>query len=356
MAELVDFYFIREWVRVVFSNGSGGDSLFVYGNSELLARKDGSGNKYYYHPDHLGSTTVITKQDGSLDERISYLPYGLPRQTSQELYQYTGQEWESDFGFYDYDARQYNPTIMRFMQADKTIPNPYYPQALNRYSDTFNNPLKYSDPNGNNPVLVAYGIGSWVGLFKYINHQLETGGGWNENEARTASYTEGATWAGTTAVLGGIFAVSGKITEGLLGTEGTVGVGGTKATPTSANLATSDANTIIKVYNKGAKNSDITVIGRTADNYVNKAESLGGNYLDIDSKVYSELQASGREWEVNKAFLDNAMKNGNEIVITSDPSKVIDTIKSGGELKTPFEKEVGYLIQKGYKKITVKTT
>jgi hypothetical protein len=52
----------------------------------MLAQKDSYGKKTYYHPDHLGSTTVISKQDGTLDERISYLPYGKPRLTSVELY------------------------------------------------------------------------------------------------------------------------------------------------------------------------------------------------------------------------------------------------------------------------------
>ncbi|MBD3389214.1 MAG: hypothetical protein GF416_08975 [Candidatus Altiarchaeales archaeon] len=103
---------------------------------------------YYYHPDHLGSTVVVSDSDGNLEERISYQPYGLPRQDSEELYQFTSQEWQSDLGFYDYGARQYNPTLRRFMQPDNIIPDYYNPQSLNRYSYVVNNPLLYVDPTG----------------------------------------------------------------------------------------------------------------------------------------------------------------------------------------------------------------
>ena len=52
-----------------------------------------SGDVTYYHPDHIGSTTVTTNSSGELVERIMYLPYGSPRQTSEELYQFTSQEY-----------------------------------------------------------------------------------------------------------------------------------------------------------------------------------------------------------------------------------------------------------------------
>jgi hypothetical protein len=50
-------------------------------------------------------------------------------------------------------GRQYNPTLMRFMQPDPRIANPYNPQDLNRYSYVRNNPLKYTDPTGELPNL-----------------------------------------------------------------------------------------------------------------------------------------------------------------------------------------------------------
>ena len=37
------------------------------------------------------------------------------------------------------------------MQADSIIPDYYNPQSLNRYSYTYNNPIKYTDPGGETP-------------------------------------------------------------------------------------------------------------------------------------------------------------------------------------------------------------
>ena len=34
------------------------------------------GRQYFYHPDHLGSSTVITDGDGNVVQHIEYMPYG----------------------------------------------------------------------------------------------------------------------------------------------------------------------------------------------------------------------------------------------------------------------------------------
>lgn len=39
------------------------------------------------------------------------------------------------------------------MQPDTLVPEPKNPQALNRYAYTYNNPLKFVDPNGHEPEL-----------------------------------------------------------------------------------------------------------------------------------------------------------------------------------------------------------
>jgi hypothetical protein len=47
-----------------------------------------------------------------------------------------------------YNARYYSPTLGRFISADTVIPGSENPQALNRYSYSISNPLKYADPSG----------------------------------------------------------------------------------------------------------------------------------------------------------------------------------------------------------------
>jgi hypothetical protein len=47
-----------------------------------------------------------------------------------------------------YGARFYSPRLGRFVSADSIVPQPGEPQALNRYSYVYNNPVIYTDPSG----------------------------------------------------------------------------------------------------------------------------------------------------------------------------------------------------------------
>jgi RHS repeat-associated protein len=104
----------------------------------------------YYHTDHLGSSTVITKQDGTIAQETYYYPFGETRYNSGDAthYKYTGQEEDPETGLYYYGARYYDPIIGRFISADTIVPNFANPQSLNRYSYVENNPLRYIDPTG----------------------------------------------------------------------------------------------------------------------------------------------------------------------------------------------------------------
>jgi len=49
-------------------------------------------------------------------------------------------------------ARWYAPGVGRFVSPDSVVPRPSEPQAFNRYSYSFNSPLKFTDPNGHSPI------------------------------------------------------------------------------------------------------------------------------------------------------------------------------------------------------------
>ena len=77
-------------------------------------------------------------------------------------HKYTGQEEDAETGLYYYGARYYDPSIGRFISADTIVPNPSYPQSLNRYSYGYNNPIIYTDPNGHNPFVIGFIIGALI--------------------------------------------------------------------------------------------------------------------------------------------------------------------------------------------------
>ena len=64
-------------------------------------------------------------------------------------YTFTGQyDYMGDFGLMFFNARWVDPALGRFAQADSIVPGPGNPQAWDRYSYSFNNPVRYTDPSG----------------------------------------------------------------------------------------------------------------------------------------------------------------------------------------------------------------
>ncbi len=107
----------------------------------------------YMLTDHLGSTSLMTNASGVVISETRYTPWGEVRYqagTTSTGYTYTGQYSNTaDFGLMYYTARWYDPSLGRFAQADSIVPAGV--QGLDRYSYTFNNPLKYTDPSGHDP-------------------------------------------------------------------------------------------------------------------------------------------------------------------------------------------------------------
>ncbi|MBN2006649.1 MAG: RHS repeat-associated core domain-containing protein, partial [Anaerolineae bacterium] len=67
---------------------------------------------------------------------------------------FTGQREEAGIGLYDYGARFYSAALGRFISADTIVPG-IDSQALNRYTYVLNNPLRYRDPSGHDPMAGA---------------------------------------------------------------------------------------------------------------------------------------------------------------------------------------------------------
>jgi RHS repeat-associated protein len=133
------------------------------GSGVIAARVSGdpistNNGLFYYHTDHLGSTSILTRgSDNSIvaASKARYYPYGGFRTTptaTQTDRGFTGHRHNNlgsnDLGLIYMNARYFLPGIGRFVSADTIVPDPANPQSFNRYSYGYNNPVKYIDPSG----------------------------------------------------------------------------------------------------------------------------------------------------------------------------------------------------------------
>jgi RHS repeat-associated protein len=151
---ITTYYIGKHFEKQVDSAGAATKTSYYFANSERVAKRDSSGNVYYYHSDHLGGTNVLTDSAGNLVERIKYYPFGEIREGGNEKYSFTGKEKDKLSDLYYFEARYYNSEFKHFTQADTYKRNVYDPQELNKYAYVRNNPFKFIDPTGHEKVYV----------------------------------------------------------------------------------------------------------------------------------------------------------------------------------------------------------
>ena len=106
--------------------------------------------QFYYHPDHLGSSSYITNLDGEVAQHIEYVPFGEVfveerNNTWNTPYLFNAKEFDEETGMYYYGARYYDPRLGVWMSTD---PMQEKYQGITSYCYTFNNPIRFVDPNG----------------------------------------------------------------------------------------------------------------------------------------------------------------------------------------------------------------
>jgi len=134
---------------------SGEGTSYVHGADGLLAKINSTGI-YYYHPDHLGSTSAMTDNEGKVVEEQINLPFG-ELISGGEKYGFTGKELDGTGLMYS-GARYHSPELGRFMTPDAAR------DGMNWYSYAANNPLKFVDPTGNRIIRPGLSLcgGEWV--------------------------------------------------------------------------------------------------------------------------------------------------------------------------------------------------
>lgn len=131
------------------------DSLKLFPTSEGYVEPEGSSYKYVYqYKDHLGNIRLSYDRMLNITEESNYYPFGLKHEGYNNVkigienkYKYNGKELQDELGlnFYDYGARNYDPTLGRWMNID---PMAEKGRKWSPFTYALNNPVYFIDPDG----------------------------------------------------------------------------------------------------------------------------------------------------------------------------------------------------------------
>ena len=111
---------------------------------------------FFYHSDHLGSTSYITDDKANITQYDAYLPYGEllvdEHSSSEDLpYKFNGKQFDEETGLYYYGARYLNPVSSIWHGVDRFKEK--YPH-LSGFNACASNPLFFRDLNGDSLWIV----------------------------------------------------------------------------------------------------------------------------------------------------------------------------------------------------------
>ena len=268
--------------------------------------------QFYYHTDHLGSSSYITNLDGEVVQHIEYVPFGevfIEERNNiwNTPYLFNAKEFDEETGLYYYGARYYDPKICIWISVD--LLQEKYPN-INSYCYAANNPIRFVDPDGHEPTPAeAARIAAHV--YGDKKDDILTGG-W-----RVSQRNFGIMLTDRTSLRSLVYerVVDGKVTEYVYATAGSVELrdwGENFKQPLGLSNQYKNAARNAKKLSDELKGIELNFVGH----------SLGGGEAALNSLVTSDDKLKGR-----KAFTFNAAG-------VSDLTKF-----SVGTWKTPFKSE-----------------
>ena len=205
-------------------DGSGNERKlhYIYGGDGLAAifvKTATTSSLYYIHKDHLGSYLAVTDETGAKIDSTNFDAWGRRRNPSNWSFSsvpannlfdrgFTGHEHLDEFGHVNMNGRVYDPILGRFLSPDNYVQMPDFSQNFNLYSYVLNNPLVYTDPDGEiiftiiGALLapVTGGASLPIGIAADIGSVINVASNWNNID----NFGEGLGYYGVGAVSGAV--------------------------------------------------------------------------------------------------------------------------------------------------------
>jgi RHS repeat-associated protein len=156
-------------------SGTGSCVLFIQG-SQTVGAVFGTGLEFY-HLDAIGSVRMVTNAAGAVVKRNDYFAFGedIAAMTGDPR-RFTGKELDPETALHYFGARYYRNLWGRFTSVDPVMDVKEAirdPERWNRYGYARNGPLRFTDPDGRNPLAVA---GIVVGVLIVLQEPLNAPG------------------------------------------------------------------------------------------------------------------------------------------------------------------------------------
>jgi RHS repeat-associated protein len=306
--------------------------------------------QYYYHSDHLGSTSLITDLDGNVVQHIEYVPFGevfIEERNNKwnTPYLFNAKELDEETGLYYYGSRYYDPRVVRWLSLDPPLIDGSYFDGkinggvynsfnLNGYIYCYQNPVILADTEGSSPTVVTAAVGAVAGGI--IGGGIEMFSQWRKNGKITnwravagsaaggavtggmAGLTLGASVAATTVGVG-LASAAGGITDDMVqGKQSTIE---SVATNFIIGAVTGGAGTkIVQGVNKGLQYLQKIIPNSTSKTSWAKITGIlqdavkGKGNFGLGSSSYDDAMLAGKAW-VGDGF---KMSSDGKAMISSD--------------------------------------
>ncbi|MDP3445317.1 MAG: RHS repeat-associated core domain-containing protein, partial [Ignavibacteria bacterium] len=294
-------------------NFIGGDA---YTAPVVAVIQSGSVTYYYLLRDYLGNITHVYNASTSTAQEYSFDAWGRRRNPVTWSYDLTGQpelfadrgftshEYLKYFNLYNMNGRMYDPLVGRFLNVDPYVQMPDYTQNFNRYSYALNNPLKFTDPDGEWLWIPLMIIGAYIGGTSANDGELNPGKWENDFD----------TWAGV--FLGGAVGAMGGY--GIMN-PGTVElVAGLGNSYVYGGLTIGSATTATGMGTDWDFNLNWTTAAGGGGNYNLSGRNTSPEQIGERAVAEARAKANGDNWAVSAAASYLAVLQID--VITPDPS------------------------------------